>query len=117
LAQVDAALSHLSAGHGSAVAIVVATVELIIGVGMLHDRWRNVAALTGAVFGLVIWLTAEGLGGLATGQATDPNSGPLLVLIAAALYVPAAARAGQTVARPRTGPGWRAALRIESTAI
>jgi hypothetical protein len=92
LARVDTALSGLSAGHGLAVAIVLAAVELGIGVGMFHDNWRNIAALAGAAFAIAIWVTAQGLGGLATGQATDPNSGPLLVLMAAVLYVPVAAR-------------------------
>jgi cytochrome b561 len=100
-AGIDQALSRLSAGHGVPAAIMIAAVELAIGTAMLHDRWRNVAAMTGAVFALAIWITAEGLGGLATGQATDPNSGPLLVLIAAALYVPAAVSNRHSVPPPR----------------
>jgi hypothetical protein len=51
----------------------------------MHDRWRNTAAMLGIAFALAIWVTAEGLGSLTTGQATDPNSGPLLVLLSAAL--------------------------------
>ena len=33
----------------------------------------------------LIWL-AEGLGGLFTGSGTDPNSGPLLALLAVAFW-------------------------------
>jgi hypothetical protein len=37
------------------------------------------------VLAVVIWL-AEGLGGLFTGGGTDPNSGPLLALLAVAFW-------------------------------
>jgi hypothetical protein len=36
----------------------------------------------------LFWI-AEGFGGLTTGQATDPNSGPLLILLAACFWPPA----------------------------
>jgi hypothetical protein len=86
LAHLDAAIGRVSAGHGTPVTIGLAAVELGIGVAIMHDRWRNAAAVAGAAFALATWATAEGLGGLTTGQATDPNSGPLLILLAAALY-------------------------------
>jgi hypothetical protein len=53
-----------------------------------------VLALVLAAF---LWL-AQGLGGLFTGGSTDPNSGPLLVLLALA-YWPGRAEAGT---EPRT---------------
>lgn len=46
-------------------------------------RW--LAAGGGAALALFAWTTAQAFGGLATGQATDPNTGPLLVLVAVAL--------------------------------
>ena len=33
---------------------------------------------------LAIWVIGENFGGILTGQATDPNTGPLLVLVALA---------------------------------
>ena len=55
-----------------------------------HGRPRHLPAVTrrpgdadpGLVLAAAIWL-AEGLGGVLTGSGTDPNSGPLLVLLAA----------------------------------
>jgi hypothetical protein len=44
------------------------------------------------VVALVIWVAAEALGGILASGATDPNSGPLLVLLALA-YWPARATA------------------------
>lgn len=90
VAHLDAALARASAGHGIPITLLLAAVELAIGIGIMHDRWRNTAAVLGAVFALAIWVTTEGLGGVTTGQATDPNSGPLLILLAAGLYLPAA---------------------------
>jgi hypothetical protein len=117
LARLDAALSRLSAGHGLPAAILLAAVEFGVGIGMFHDSWRNIAALAGAVFATAVWITAQGLGGLATGQATDLNSGPLLVLMAAALYVPVAARPRRTVPTPSSRPDLSARPRTESRAI
>ena len=55
-----------------------------------HDRssWptRRALQLAGAL-GLAFWV-AKGFGGIATGQATDPNSGPLLILLAACFWPP-----------------------------
>jgi hypothetical protein len=34
----------------------------------------------------VIWVVAEGFGGILAGGGTDPNSGPLLVLLALAYW-------------------------------
>ena len=35
---------------------------------------------------MAIWVLGENFGGLLTGQATDPNSGLLLILLAAACW-------------------------------
>ena len=39
------------------------------------------------LLGLLFWV-AEGFGGLSSGQATEPNSGPLLILLAACFWPP-----------------------------
>jgi hypothetical protein len=38
------------------------------------------------VVSAVIWVFAEAFGGIMAGGATDPNSGPLLVLLALAFW-------------------------------
>ena len=45
----------------------------------------------------MIWVVAQALGGILASGATDPNSGPLLVLLALA-YWPARAAAGRAPA-------------------
>ena len=37
---------------------------------------------------LAIWVIGENFGGILTGQATDPNTGPLLVLVTLAYWPP-----------------------------
>jgi hypothetical protein len=44
------------------------------------------ALVLAAVAGLAIWVIGENFGGILTGQGTDPNSGPPLVLLAAAYW-------------------------------
>ena len=46
----------------------------------------------GLVMTLVFWVTTQNFGAIFTGQGTDPNTGPLLVLMAITLLAPAAAR-------------------------
>ena len=43
------------------------------------------ALVLAIVLAVVIWL-AEGLGGIFTGGGTDPNSGPLLALLAVVFW-------------------------------
>jgi len=69
----------------------------------LPSPGRRAALTLAAVVALVTWVVGQNLGGIFTGAGTDPNSGPLLVLLAAA-YWPASsgagpARAGQPGAR------------------
>lgn len=55
----------------------------LCGLGGL--RLRTAAGWSGAVVATVFWIVGQGFGGLFSGQATDPNTGPLLVLLALAL--------------------------------
>jgi hypothetical protein len=59
---------------------------LAIGLaGFIEGRIRTVAACAGIVLALAVWIFGEGAGQPWTGTATDPNSGPLIVLIALGL--------------------------------
>jgi hypothetical protein len=42
--------------------------------------------MTEIVAALSIWAVGENFGGILTGQATDPNTGPLLALAALAFW-------------------------------
>jgi hypothetical protein len=80
-------LATLLGHHPVPAAVLLALAELAIGLSALRaGRLRTWAASAGAALALLVWIFAEGFGGLATGQATDPNTGPLLVLLAAAMW-------------------------------
>jgi hypothetical protein len=91
LAWIDSHAADAVGGHGLLVSVVLAVAFVIVAAGVfLPARAARAAIVLAVVLAVVIWL-AQGLGGIFTGSATDPNSGPLLALLAVA-YWPAAAR-------------------------
>jgi hypothetical protein len=90
-------------GNGLPIALVLAAVSAAIGVAVAID-WRPRQFLALAIaLNLAYWVLGQGLGGIFEGGATDPNAGPLFILLACALYalVPDRARAA---ARPDGSP-------------
>lgn len=87
LAALNSALAGLTAGHGLLISVIAAGIMAEVGIMVLVDWHRKVALVAGAALGAFLFLTSEFLGGILTGQGTDPNSGPLLVLFAALLWV------------------------------
>jgi hypothetical protein len=75
---------------GLAAAFALAAVGVFVSAQMARP-----ALLVAVIAALVIWAAGENFGGLFSGSATDPNSGPLLVLIALAFW-PARTRLRQT---------------------
>jgi len=78
--------ANATSGNGLAIAIVLALLSAAIGIGVAVG-WQARTLLWAAIYlNILFWIFGQGLGGLATGSATDPNSGPLFVLLAAAVY-------------------------------
>jgi hypothetical protein len=71
--------------HGWLLVTLLVAAEALIGVGALAQRTRVPAVTLGLALALVFWVFGQDLGQLTSGQATDPNSGPLLALMAIAL--------------------------------
>jgi hypothetical protein len=94
-----AALDHHVAAaigqHGLAVSIVLAVAFALIGTGVMFRATARPALALAAVAGLAIWVIGENVGMILMGTATDPNTGPLLVLLAAAYWPLRPARAPQ----------------------
>jgi hypothetical protein len=68
-------------------AVVAFTVAFAaVAAGVLVPGLSRPALAVAAVAAVVVWATGEQFGGILTGQATDPNTGPLLVLVAAAFW-------------------------------
>ena len=88
-----AVLSH----GGNVPFIALVAVMALVGLAGLAGRpWRMAAAVVGAVAATAFWVLGQNIGQLYSGQATDPNTGPIIVLMAVAL-------AGTTV-RPAGPP-------------
>jgi hypothetical protein len=94
---------HLGAfltSNGPAMSVVLAIVLALVAVSVFLPwpaaRAGVVLAIAAAAF---LWL-AEGLGGLLAGGATDPNSGPLLALLALAFW-PLASAAWSAAGQPK----------------
>jgi hypothetical protein len=85
LASLDDSLGGWAAHHGLLAVILLVSMEVLIGVGALARATRTVAVTLGVAMTLAIWVLGQQVGALHTGQATDPNSGPALVLMAVAL--------------------------------
>ena len=53
--------------------------------GLARRPWRTAAAAVGALAAIAFWVLGQNIGQMYSGQATDPNTGPLIVLMALAL--------------------------------
>ena len=101
----DTVLRHAATateGNGFLIALILGVVSVAIGIGVALG-WNATTLLWLAVYlNVVYWIIGQGLGGLATGSATDVNSGPLFVLLAAAMFrtLPAAEPASERAGRP-----------------
>lgn len=74
---------HLVAGRGLGFSIALAVIFALVAVSVFLPAPLTRAILILAVLvALAIWVVAEDFGDIATGDATDPNSGPLLALLA-----------------------------------
>lgn len=78
-------MADRTSGHGTLIALVLAAVSAVIGVGVAAG-WR-VRPLIGLaiVLNLIYWVLGQGFGGLFMGNATDPNAGLPFVLLAVAV--------------------------------
>ena len=102
--------SHFLASFGNAfgsigtqTSWVLAIASLVIGLGPLVARRVEVFLFLGGLLSFLLWITGQGfLGGVFSGSGTDPNTGPMVILLALAM-VPAV--------RPAHGP-WTPPLAV-----
>jgi hypothetical protein len=114
LAALDRGAASLVAHQGLTASIVLAIALVIIAVGVyLPPSAARSALILAIVVSAVIWVFGEALGGILTGGGTDPNSGPLLILLALTYWpvrttIAGPARTAPAVGRPApagTGEG------------
>ncbi len=109
LAAIERNAASLLAHEGLAASVVLAVVLAVIAVGVFLPapvfRAVLILALVVAAF---IWVVGQAFGEIMAGGATDPNSGPLLALLALAYWplrttAPSASVAPRPLADYRTG--------------
>ncbi len=82
LATTQNSVAKSTGGHGVAIATELAIASVLIAAGV-WTRLRPGALMLGALLSLAYWVYGQSLGGpFWGGQATDVNTGPLLVLLA-----------------------------------
>jgi hypothetical protein len=86
LTSIQVWLASATAGHGVPIGLTLATASAAIGVGVSRNWHARVFLRLSIALNVLFWVVGQGVGGLFTGAATDPNSGPLLVLLAGAVY-------------------------------
>ena len=89
------ALTDVGNGFGSAGATqtwVLALLSVLIALGPLLVRRYEPFLAVGGLLALLFWLTGQGLGGILTGSGTDPNTGPLIIILALAMVPTVVAR-------------------------
>jgi hypothetical protein len=89
LAAADAGLAASLAHHGAQVGLLLGAVLAVIAAAVFFPvPARRALLAVAAMLAAALWTVGQGFGGMLTGMATDPNSGPLL-LLAVAAYWPA----------------------------
>jgi hypothetical protein len=79
-------LGNLFSTSGTQTAWILALLAVAIGFGPLVARRPGAFLAAGALFAFLLWIAGQGLvGNLFTGSDTDPNSGPIVILLALAM--------------------------------
>jgi hypothetical protein len=91
IASLEQTLSSAASHHGTEISITLAFGCALVALAVFARPLIRPALVVAVALGMVIWV-AEGFGGIFTGQGTDPNSG-LLVMLLAACYWPSSTHA------------------------
>lgn len=83
----DRSLAGGLAGHGLEASVVLAALFVVVALAVLvPPAIARPLLVLAIVVALAFWILGQSFGGVMMGQGTDPNSGPLLVLLAAAYW-------------------------------
>jgi hypothetical protein len=82
LTSLDRHVAHLVDHRGLAVSVTLAVVFGVVALSVyLPARPARVVTVGAVTIILIMWVVGQNFGGVFTGSATDPNTGPLLVLL------------------------------------
>jgi len=86
LATLQNAFANATKGHGLIISVVLAALSITIGLAVALNWKPKTFLWIAIVLNVVYWVIGQGFGGILAGGATDPNAGPLFVLLSVALY-------------------------------
>jgi hypothetical protein len=84
LASIDRSAANAVGSSGGVVSAVLAITFLLVGLAVSIPAATRPALTLAVISAAAIWVLTQNLGGIFTGIGTDPNTGPLLILLAAA---------------------------------
>lgn len=88
----DGQVGGLIGQHGYLFALALGVLAVFVGWGIFIPAWRRACLLTGIVLAVFVGVVGQDLGAILTGHGTDPGSGPVLILLALALWGPRRSR-------------------------
>ena len=86
LGSVQHVVARAASGHGAGIAIVMASLSVTIGLSVALGWQAKLFLFLAIILNLGYWVIGQGFGGILTETATDPNTAPLVVLLAIALF-------------------------------
>jgi hypothetical protein len=111
LVHIDRSTESLLLHYGTTAAILLAVVCVVVAVGVyLPPRVAKFTLVLGMAVFAVIWVATQNLGGILAGGATDPGSGPLIVILALIYWPLATARDPASGVPPTSTAEWREAI-------
>jgi hypothetical protein len=111
LAHIDRATASTFLHHGTTAAILLAVVCVVVAIGVyLPSQFTKATLVVGIVTFVFIWVATENFGGILAGGATDPNSGPLVIILALLYWPLTSARKAVTGRPSRSTTGSKEAL-------
>jgi len=104
LSSLQDGFASVTKGNGLIFALILAALSAAVAIGVGFNRYAKQLLILAAALNVLYWLVGQGLGGIFQGGATDPNSGPLFVLMAYAVYQLIPYELRTTVKRSATPP-------------
>jgi hypothetical protein len=101
LASLQNGFATASKGNGLIISVVLAALSITIGLAVAVNWKPKTFLWIAIVLNLLYWVVGQGLGGILAGGATDPNAGPLFILLSVGLYSVVPYPAGALVREPR----------------
>jgi hypothetical protein len=105
LSSVQDGFASITKGNGLIFALILAALSAAIAVSVAINWRAREFLILAAVLNLIYWVVGQGFGGIFAGGATDPNAGPLFVLLAYVLYTLVPYQPEPSRSRGRTSKG------------